>query len=338
MLALVAVSAQNRGQKTADFLNLPFSSRIAALGGNFAPIHDHDLSLAIANPSLVTEKMDNTLAMTWINHFAGINSGSAAYAHYFGENIGTFTGSINYLSYGSFSGYDYVNGAPVPTSDFSANDLVFNIGWGRYLDSVYKIGANLKILNSNYESYHSWGVAVDVAASYVPNDLSCLSIMFKNIGRQISSFTGDERESYPFEIQAGYSHRLAHAPFRYMVILTNLQKWDLTYDDGFESTNTTISGEEIKKSNFSDFADKAFRHVVIGAEFLPAKFLSARIAYNWGKRQEMKISGNPGMVGFSWGIGLKISKFSIDYSRGAYHINGSPNYLTISTNFGSWKK
>jgi hypothetical protein len=45
-----------------------------------------------------------------------------------------------------------------------------------------------------------------------------------------------------------------------------------------------------------------------------------------------------GMVGFSWGLGLKVSKFQIDYSRATYHLNGSPNYITIRTNLSDFSK
>jgi hypothetical protein len=44
------------------------------------------------------------------------------------------------------------------------------------------------------------------------------------------------------------------------------------------------------------------------------------------------------MVGFSWGLGLKVSKFNFSYSRAAMHLVGSPNYITVSTNLGDWGK
>ena len=44
---------QTGGRTTYKFLNLTQSARVAALGSNFLAIHDNDLSLALANPSLI---------------------------------------------------------------------------------------------------------------------------------------------------------------------------------------------------------------------------------------------------------------------------------------------
>jgi hypothetical protein len=52
----------------------------------------------------------------------------------------------------------------------------------------------------------------------------------------------------------------------------------------------------------------------------------------------MKVVSRPGTVGFSWGIGLKVSKFSFSYSRAAYSLAGSPNFISVSTNLGDWAK
>ena len=51
--------AQLGGKYTYEFLELPSGSRVAALGGNMAPIFDKDLSFAIYNPSLLNSQMNN---------------------------------------------------------------------------------------------------------------------------------------------------------------------------------------------------------------------------------------------------------------------------------------
>ena len=40
--------------------------------------------------------------------------------------------------------------------------------------------------------------------------------------------------------------------------------------------------------------------------------------------------------GFSWGIGIRISKFHFSYARSAYHLAGSPNYITLTTNLSDF--
>jgi len=44
------------------------------------------------------------------------------------------------------------------------------------------------------------------------------------------------------------------------------------------------------------------------------------------------------MVGFSWGFGVRIYKFRINYSRVTYSLAGSPNYLTIAFDLNSFMK
>jgi hypothetical protein len=68
----------------------------------------------------------------------------------------------------------------------------------------------------------------------------------------------------------------------------------------------------------------------LGAELNLTKNLIFRLGYNYQRRQEMKVESRLKMVGFSWGLDIKIYKFSIAYSRSAYHLAGSPNMFTLS--------
>lgn len=325
--------AQTGGKTTYKFLNLTNSARIAALGGNFLTIHDNDLSLVLANPSLISPQMHNNLTINFVDYFAGTNYGFAGYGLH-SEKLGSLAASMQYYSYGKS---DNTNEYGEVTGQFSAGDYAFNVGWGRRLDTVFSIGANFKMIYSSLETYNSFGLAVDVAGSYIPNETFCASLIFKNIGRQLTAYTNEGVEPIPFEIQAGISKKLAHVPFRYSILLQHLQKWDLTYDDPNAPVDP-FTGEVPDESGLDAFADKAMRHIVLGGEFIPAKFLSIRFGYNYLRRQEMKVASKPGTVGFSWGLGLKISKFNFNYSRAAYHLAGSPNFISISTNLGDWSK
>ena len=68
------------------------------------------------------------------------------------------------------------------------------------------------------------------------------------------------------------------------------------------------------------------------------KGLVLRGSYNYKRRQEMQIPDKLGMIGFAWGIGLKISKFQINYARSTFHVVGSPNFISISTDFDSFRR
>ncbi|MDA3905990.1 MAG: type IX secretion system protein PorQ [Bacteroidales bacterium] len=326
---------QSESGTTYAFLNLPFSARSIAMGGNFLSVYDHDISLALGNPSLISTEMHNQIQLNYIDYFADINYGSVSYGRMF-EKLGTFVASMQFMDYGRF---DYATETGERYGNFTAGDYTINIGWSRALSSTIFIGANIKGLYSAYESYNSFGVAVDIAATYlIPEKQISASLIFRNIGSQIKTYTPNTNEPLPFEIQAGFSKKLAHLPLRFSVLLTNLQKWDLTYNDVF--ANQTYPLTEIETDNKSTgidvFGDKLMRHIVLGAELSPMKALSLRIGYNYLKRKEMTIPTRLSTVGFSWGFGLNIYKFQFNYARNSQHLATSPNYLSIATNLGQF--
>ncbi len=329
------LQAQIGGDGVYRFLNMPVSARAAAMGGNFLAVKDGDLTQALFNPSVISPEMDNNLALSFVDYFTDINYGSATYAKSFNQ-IGTYTATMQYLNYGEFT---YADETGETFGTFTANDLALSLGWGRQLDSLFSIGANLKMIYSGLEDYQSFGVAVDVAGSYYnPDQRLTISLVARNIGSQLKPYRSGNYEPLPFEINLGLSQKLKHLPFRYSILLTNLQKWDLTYDDPNDPDQQIdpISGEVNEKDSFSEFGDKALRHVVIGGEFIPSKFFSIRFGYNYQRRQELGVYSKMGMVGFSWGLAVKVSKFQIEYSRATYHLSGSPNYITIRTNLSDF--
>ncbi len=333
LLFSIQLFAQSGGYTAYKFLNLTNSARVAALGANFLTIHDNDLSLALANPSLISTKMHNTLSLNFVDNFAGTHYGFASYGFNL-QKFGSFAGTMQYSNYGKS---DQTTETGEIIGQFNAGEYAFNLGWGRMLDSVFSIGANVKAIYSGLDIYNSFGMAVDVAGSYVPNETFCASLLFRNIGMQLTSYTSADTEPLPFEIQAGISKKLAHVPFRYSLLLQHLEKWDLGYTDPNAPVDP-FTGEAATQSGMENFADNAMSHIVIGGEFIPAKFLSIRLGYNYLRRKEMKVESVPGMVGFSWGLGINVSKFSFSYSRSAYHEVGSPNYISVSTNLGDWSK
>ncbi len=331
----IATSAQIGGKHTYQFLSLPNSARVAALGGNFLAIKDNDITLAIANPSLITKDMNNKLALSYINYYSDVNYGFAAYSHSFNK-IGSFVGSLQYINYGTFTQAD-VTGETYGT--FKVGEYALNIGWAKSLDSNFSIGSNLKTILSSLESYSSFGVAVDVAATYHnASKRFTASLMVKNIGRQLSYYTEGNRESLPFEIQLGISKKLKHAPFRFSLLLNHLERWDLTYEDPLNPSIKIdpLTKEVIEKSKFSKFSDNLMRHVVLGVEFVPSNSFNIRLGYNYQRRQEMKVESALSTVGFSWGFGFRVSKFYFGYAHVIQHLAASSNFFTIATNLSAF--
>lgn len=323
----VNTNAQSGGQHVYDFINLPVSARLVALGGSVISARDHDLNLALQNPALLDTSMHHALALTYLDYLAGVQSGNAAYS-YSHEKAGTFGVSIQYLNYGKFTQAE-ANG--VITGNFTGSDQAYSLSWSRPIDTIFRIGASLKTIYSALGEYTSVGNLIEAGGIYHRASRKfTAALVISGPGVQWKSYNGT-KEKMPFEIKAGITKKVRHAPFRLNFTFQHLEKWDLTYVDPAVNTVDPLTGEEIKKSGLSRLSDKLARHVIFGGEIILSKNFYVGVGYNYLRRKEMLIDSRPGIVGFSFGFGLRISKFNFSYGYSKYHLAGGPNHFTIST-------
>lgn len=337
LLNAQGLRAQIGGESTYEFLALPNSARIAALGGNYLAIYDHDITLALANPSLISKEMHNNLGFSFVDYYTDINYGFAQYGRSF-ENIGTFVATMQFINYGTFDRADQTGQR---NGTFTAGEYALNIGWGRRLHPHWSIGANIKGIYSSFESYNSFGLAVDVSGSYLNEERNfTASLIARNIGLMLSGYYSGQTHPLPFELQLGASKGLEHLPLRFSLLYHNMQKWDLTYEDPLVVAQNTdpITGEVQDQSGIGEFADNLMMHIIMGAELNITDFLSLRGGYNYGRRQDNGVGTKMSTVGFSWGIGIRISKFHFSYARSRYHLAGSPNYITLTFNLNEFTR
>lgn len=329
---LFVVDIQGQTTKGAyGFLDMTSSARVAALGNTDLSVYDSDIELGIYNPALINSDMHNNLVLSYVNYYADINHAMAQYGYSF-KKLGTFTGTVLFHSYGNFKYADEYGNADGST--FSASDYNIMIGWGRQLTPHWSIGANVKFAGLQYEHFKTFALAVDVAGSYRTNNGWMFSLTARNAGYELYSNYEGDRNKLPFRLSAGVSKKLEHVPFLFSIVYENIQKWDLTYDDPLDLNGEydAITGTKKEKSKAAKFGDNLMRHIVFGGEIYIGKNLVLRAAYNYGMRQNLKTPTKKGLCGFSYGVGVNIWKFSINYSRSEMHIYGSPNYITISTN------
>lgn len=324
--------SQLGGTNSYQFLDLSNSSRIQALGGSNISIYDNDVNLNISNPSLLDSTKSGSISLNYMNYVSDINYGFTSFTKHF-DNVGTFSTSLMYANYGDFIRTDE---AGVKQGNFSVNDLALIIGYGKKIDSLFSLGGNIKFFQSIYDIYNSNGIAIDLAGNYYkPSRDFSASIVMKNIGFVISKF--NEEEKLPFEIQMGLTKKLKHAPFRFSLTFTNLQTWDLTYDDpNIKKEFDPNTFEELPPKEPS-FFDKGMRHVVFGTEFVLSKNFNIQLGYNYRKRQELKFTEKTGLVGFSGGVAFKIKKFNLNYSISSYHLSGNSHSFSITTNVNDFR-
>ncbi len=320
------------GDNVYEFLNLSPHARITALGGNLITVKDDDVSLAFHNPAALNPQMHHSLAFNHNFRLADIKNGYFAFGQHIQKWDMTFHAGINYISYGDFIRTDEVGQA---LGSFDAAEQAITIGAGKQLYERLSVGANLKFVNSRFESYNSTGLMGDIAAMFHDTASQInVTLLFKNIGTQLSTYTPDNREPMPFEIQIGISKKLRHLPFRFSVIYHNLQQWNILYDDPDASNDSFFFIDEQNSNTDNDFVDNLFRHFIFNGEFLFGKKenFRMRLGYNHLTRKELAVRSLRSLHGFSLGVGLKINRFRIDYGRSFQHIAGGNNHFSISTN------
>jgi hypothetical protein len=264
--------------------------------------------------------MNKSLAMNYVNYFAGINYGMAMYSQSFGAK-GNFAAGLTYLNYGSFTETDVTG---IITGTFRASEYAFSIMYSREIDSSFSVGVNLKPVLSYLERYSSFGFAVDIGANWhTPDKLFSAGLAIKNAGYQVTTYSGEPHQNLPFEIQAGISRRLAYAPFRFSLTIRHLEKYDLTH----EYLPAGINGTEDQAK--SEFFENMMRHLILGAELIPHKNFYFCGGYNYQRRKELAVDSKVSTVGFSWGFGINTSLLNIEFGRATYHLAGSSTHLSL---------
>ena len=77
LTGLLPAKAQIGGKFVYNFLNISYSSRLMGLGGNLISVHDNDPTLLFTNPSYISERQHNNLALNFTDYFTTTNAMSA---------------------------------------------------------------------------------------------------------------------------------------------------------------------------------------------------------------------------------------------------------------------
>ena len=335
LIVSFGLHAQSGGSEHFLTLKLPSAARQAGLGGNLISIVDNDLNLAYSNPAVLNPLHHNQLGFNYNNYLAGTNYSNFAFAHD-KEGIATFSANIQYFSYGEFTETDEIGNA---IGTFTPSDFKISLTASREVDSLFRVGVSLNYIASQLYTVSASALSVDVGAHYsIPSVQVDMGLVLKNIGVTLSDYTETEETELPFEVQFGISKRLAKSPLRFTFTAENLQRWDLTYQDPQELNQIDPLTGELILIEDPDFFDKLKLHMVFGTEFLLGENMHFRFGYNFKRREELRIDTRPGTAGFSWGFGMKISKFHLNYGRGTYILGQGTNHLSISSRLGYFKK
>jgi hypothetical protein len=331
-------SAQIGGNSTYDFLRISNSARVTSLGGSLITVRDQDLNLAYHNPAALNPAMHRRFVFNQSAYMGGTTHGYVGYAHYIDQGKVPIMvhGGLQYISYGDFENRDL---AGTYTGQTSAAEYAINIGASYQMSKLLSVGVNYKTILSYLGNYNSTGMAFDASVMYADTARHInFTVALKNMGTQFSTYSRNgNMEPLPFDLQIGVSHKLKYIPLRFSVIMHNLHNWGVMYDDPSNQANQALFTDngEPEDNSAGKVVDDIFRHFIFNIELLFGKKGQREIfriaaGYNHSRRGELASTGVSDISGFSFGVGIRVKQFQIDYGFGGFHFAGGSHHFGIS--------
>ncbi len=307
------------GETVYQFLELPVSTVAAGNGGNNVASPANDLNLVFHNPALLSAEMSKQMQLGYMNYISDINSGSFAYSHKINDNSQWMAG-VRYINYGEMLWTDEQDNILGTTF---AKDMALTGAYSWKLSECWRAGSSMSLIYSVLDEYVSAAIAVDLGVFYKSKDsLFTAGITLKHLGSQIVSYN-EQYESMPWDIRAGISGKLAHAPLRFSLTVQNLNQRSFTYLEEKDENEVELSG--IKK-----IADNIMSRTIVGVDFVPTDNFTINLGYNYRRASQLAINQRTPFDGFSAGLLIKMNKIKAGASFARYHIGGSSLQMALS--------
>lgn len=303
ILALFALLTQAQESQTVyNFLRLPVSAHVAALGGDNISLADDDATFIFHNPSLLNNVSDQTINLNAMTYMEGSTTTSAAFVKAAGER-GTWGVAAQYMGYGTMREMTADN---QQTGEFSAKDIAVSGSFAYALTERINGGITARVITSYIGQYNSLGMGVDIGLNYYDEGHEwSVSAVAKNLGGQLTAYE-DDFERMPLDLQLGVTKRLIGSPLRLSATLVRLNDWQ----EGFG------------------------KHLVIGADLILSPQFYIAAGYNGLRASQMKIEESDGSsshgAGLSIGGGLQLERLKLHVAYAKYHVSSSSLVLNLS--------
>ncbi len=309
LFAPTFVEAQNESTTIFNFLSLPTSAHVTALGGANVSLYDDDASLLFHNPALMSNAPHRSINLGFFTYMQGIKAGNAAWTMAAGER-GTWGIGAQFVGYGTMK---EMNVEGIEMGDFSALDMAISGGYSYTLTDHLAGGATGKFVYSKYGPYTSVALAVDLGLNYLNADKGfSASLVAANLGGQVKPFA-DHRENLPIDLRIGITKQLAKAPIRFSITMVDLTRW--TSNSYYNPSRETEKAGRI-----------LLNHFVVGVDVIPMDLFYVSAGYNFRRAAELKAAGSTHAAGLSFGAGINVKKFSLGLAYAKYHVS-CPSFM-----------
>lgn len=309
------------GEAAYNFLKLPTSPLLAAVGSVNASYKADEVGITASNPALLDPQIAGQVNVSFNAFLAATKAYSLTGAFYSKKLKTTFGGHVHFLDYGSLPATDASGNS---TGEFRPVDYVVQASAAKTYLEKWNYGLALKFIHSSYGTYTSSALAADVGVFFrdTTKQISA-SVVVKNMGAQLKNYAG-EGEELPFDLQAGITKRLEKAPFGFSLTAQHLQSFDILYND-------TAFNRENNIESSSSALTKIITHLVLATHIYIGQSIEANIGYNVLRRRELGfgVEGN-GLTGFSAGLRIRFPKFQVLYARTGYQRGVASNQIGIT--------
>src|ERR1700733_5255651 len=253
-LTIFASSQTLGGNAAYNFLNLPNTPQLSALGGINISTITSDAGMAFNNPSLLRDDMDEQLHISLNNMYAGVKNYHSLFAYHYDKWKTNFAAGVHFIDYGTIAQTDASGNV---YGSFHPTDYVAQVEASRKYAEKWYYGMTFKFISSNYGIYRSNAIAIDIGVSYYDTArLFQASLLLKNMGTQLKKYLNSRGDDLPFDVQAGFTKRLANAPVQFSLTAHHLQQFNIMYNDtAFNNSNGFDAGD-----GKSFTLDKVFQH------------------------------------------------------------------------------
>ena len=297
LLAIVFATrlAAQESQTAFNFLRLPVSAHVSALGGQNISITDDDPTLVFHKPALIGGVSDKSINLNYMTYMKGTKTASASFVKAAGERT-TWAVMGQYMDYGDII-ETTIDG--IRLGKVSAKDIMVGGTFQYFLSDLWSGGITAKFVSSSLAGYHAAALGVDLGVNYYDEEKGwSLSAVAKNLGGQVKAYN-DEHDKIPLDVQLGISKRFGKAPIRISATMSRLNNWE----------------------------GRFINHFALGADVFLGQNIYVAGGYNFRRASEMKISENEGSsahgAGLSIGGGLQLQRFKLNVAYAKYHVSAS---------------
>ena len=298
------------GESVYQFLGLSTSSNYASMGGACPSVDVAGVNSLTSNPALIDTTDNMYAALNMVSYVADIGYGSAFYGGRAGRTM--ISGGAELVNYGEFA---LTDDAANQLGTFRCRDYMLVASASRHIvDSLpLTAGISMKTIISQMETYRSSGLVFDLGLRYY-FEKQKITIAFAalNLGWQLTTYSDNTHEKLPLDLRLGISKQLLHAPLRFTLTVHDLQKPKLADDFGRSFAN----------------------HLTFSAELFPQGVVSLKGGFNVMAHNDLYVTDGSVFPGFSFGVDVRLKRFSVQYSRQCVSPAASANMFSVEVAIG----